>query len=142
MRSLRQLLTVESVDLQGIGMFAIIYPVCALPLIVALYIAQGRAKKVADVQKYSTPYQMLGVKRLLLELFWQLDIVGIILLMAVLALILIPFTIAGGEAATSNNWRSAHILAPLVIGIVLAPCWVVWEKKCKHPMLPFKVSAH
>lgn len=123
----------------GIGMFAIIYPVCALPLILALFLAHRRAKKFADLEDYKTPYRMFGTKRLLVHLFWQLDVVGIVLLMAVLALILVPFTVAGGEAATPANWKAAHIVAPLVIGVVLAPFWVLWESKCKHPMVPFRV---
>lgn len=71
------------------------------------------------------------------ELFWHLDVVGIVLLIAMLACILVPFTLAGGVTA---QWKTAKVIAPLVIGFLLIPVWVYWEKTCKHPMVPFKVS--
>lgn len=72
-----------------------------------------------------------------MEHFWHLDVIGIILLIAMLACILVPFTLAGGVTA---QWKTAKVLAPLVIGILLTPVWAYWERTCKHPMLPFRVS--
>ena len=118
----------------GIGMFAIIYPVCALPLITVLLIVQRRAKRSGQLESYKSSFQVLGGHRLFMELFWHLDIVGIILMIAMLACILVPFTIAGGITA---QWKTAKVIAPLVIGVLLVPVWVYWEKTCQHPMLPF-----
>jgi MFS transporter, SIT family, siderophore-iron:H+ symporter len=118
----------------GIGMWCIIYPVCALPLMIALFITGRRARKNGVLDKYSSPFQMLGGKRLATELFWQLDVIGIILLIAVFALILVPLTLAGGA---TDKWREAHILAPLIIGIFCIPVFIVWEVKAKHPLVPF-----
>lgn len=54
-----------------------------------------------------------------------------------LALILLPFTLAGGFATT---WKTAKIIVMLVIGICLIPCFVIWEKKyAKFPVIPGKV---
>lgn len=50
------------------------------------------------------------------------------------ALILVPFTLAGG---VSSTWGTAHIIAPLVIGICLIPCFVVFERWAPHPLVPF-----
>lgn len=50
------------------------------------------------------------------------------------ALILVPFTLAGGASST---WGTAHIIAPLVIGICLIPCFVVFERWAPHPLVPF-----
>ena len=119
----------------GIGMWAIIYPVCSLPLIIILGIVSQRARKNGVLDKYKSPYELLGVKELLAELFWQLDVVGIILIIAVFALILVPFTIAGG---VSETWRTAHVIAPLVVGFVCVPFFVIWETKLsRHPIVPF-----
>lgn len=118
----------------GIGMWAIIYPVCSLPLIIALGVVGRRARKNGVLDKYKSPYQMLGARGLAVELFWQLDVVGIILLIAVFALILVPFTIAGG---VSEQWRTAHVIGPLVVGICCIPAWIIWERTCKHPIVPF-----
>ena len=118
----------------GIGMWALIYPVCALPLLITLYLVGRRARKAGTLQSYKSPYQLLGARRLLVELFWQLDVIGIVLLIAVFGLILAPLTLAGGTAA---QWQSAHIIAPVVIGIVCVPIWIVWESRTAHPIVPF-----
>lgn len=119
----------------GIGMWAIIYPICSLPLIIALGIVSRRAQRSGSLDKYTSPYQMLGARALAGELFWQLDVVGIILLIAVFALILVPFTIAGG---VSSTWQTAHVIAPLVVGLCTVPVFILWERKwSKQPIVPF-----
>jgi MFS transporter, SIT family, siderophore-iron:H+ symporter len=118
----------------GIGMWAIIYPVCALPLIVSLWLAGRKARKSGELDKYISPYQSLGFFGLSKTLFWQLDVIGIILLIAVFALILIPLTIAGGVV---QSWHTSHVIAPLVIGIVCIPFFIIWELKAPHPLVPF-----
>lgn len=118
-------------------MFAIIYPVCALPLIAVLFVVQRRTKKTGALESYKSSLQLLGKTQLAVELFWHLDIVGNILLIGMLACILVPFTLAGGVTA---QWKTAKVIAPLVIGILLIPVWIFWEKTCKYPMLPFNVS--
>jgi SIT family siderophore-iron:H+ symporter-like MFS transporter len=118
----------------GIGMWCIIYTACSLPLIISLWWVGHKAKRSGALDNYKTPYQLYGPKRLLQALFWQLDVIGIILLICVFGLILVPFTIAGGEV---SKWGTAKVIAPLVIGIICVPVWIIWEKKSPHPMVPF-----
>ncbi len=118
----------------GIGMWALIYPVCALPLIISLYIVSRRARRAGSLDAYKSPYQLLGLRRLIVQLFWQLDVIGLILLIAVFGLILAPFTLAGDAP---NQWQSARIIAPVVIGIICVPIWIVWESKTQYPIVPF-----
>lgn len=120
----------------GIGMWAIIFPGCCIPLIVSLYILHRRAKNAGALADYKTAFQLYGGKKLVVSLFWQLDVIGIILLIGVFALVLVPFTIAGGF---QTQWKTAKVLAPLIIGLLLIPVWIIWEKKCQHPMVPFKL---
>ncbi|PYH30566.1 putative siderochrome-iron transporter Sit1 [Aspergillus neoniger CBS 115656] len=120
----------------GIGMFAIIYPICTLPLLMVLYIVYHRAKKDGTVDHIAGAFRTLGVRRLAIELFWQLDVIGIILMIAFLAMILVPLTIAGG---LDSQWKKARIIAPLVLGLCCIPAWVIWERSCKHPMVPLKL---
>ncbi|KAI9930239.1 Siderophore transporter [Aspergillus wentii] len=120
----------------GVGMFAIIYPACTLTLLIPLYIVQQRAKKDGAFDTLQRPFQILGPRRFFQELFWHLDVVGIILIIALLALILVPLTIAGG---INSQWQQGKIIAPLVVGVVCIPIWVVWERTCKKPMVPFKL---
>jgi len=118
----------------GIGMWAIIYPVCALPLVVALYIASSRAKKAGALSNYQSAFKRDGMGNTLLALFWQLDVPGIILMIAMFALILVPFTLAGGVKET---WGTAHVIAPLVVGVCLIPVFVLYERRAPHPLVPF-----
>ncbi|KAG6288104.1 hypothetical protein E4U09_005746 [Claviceps aff. purpurea] len=119
----------------GIAMWAIIMPVCALPLIGSLMVVTRRAKRQGLLGNYTTAFKQLGFQNLAIELFWLLDVIGIILIIAVLDLILVPFTIAGGE---SSKWGEAHIIAPLVIGILCIPAFIFWELRAPHPLIPFK----
>ncbi|OLN96698.1 Siderophore iron transporter 1-like protein 2 [Colletotrichum chlorophyti] len=118
----------------GIGMWCIIYPVCALPLIISLTIVNRRAKRQGLLDNYRSPFRVLGFKGFMIDLFWRLDVIGIILVIAIFALILVPFTIAGGF---ETSWREAHVIAPLVVGILCIPAFIFWERKAKHPLVPF-----
>lgn len=69
------------------------------------------------------------------QLFWQLDIPGVILLIASLALVLTPLTIAGGE---SLKWRTAHVIVPIVIGFCCIPIFIIWQLRAPHPLIPFR----
>jgi SIT family siderophore-iron:H+ symporter-like MFS transporter len=54
----------------------------------------------------------------------------------VFSLILVPFTIAG---SAKDQWRAPHIIAMLVVGLVLLPVFILWERRTRHPLLPFKL---
>ncbi|KAH6622208.1 siderochrome-iron transporter-like protein Sit1 [Boeremia exigua] len=122
----------------GVGMWAIIYTVCSMPLIAALQWSTYKARKAGALDNYRTPYQIYGGKRLASSIFWLLDTPGIILLIAVFGCILTPFTIAGG---VSSQWGTAKVIAPLVVGILCIPVFIIWERRAPHPMLPFHLLA-
>lgn len=109
---------------------------CTIALLVPLYVVQRRAKKKGAFAAYQSPLRLLGARQLVQESFWYLDVVGNLLLIAFLALILTPFTIAHG---VQSQWKTAKVIAPLVVGVCCIPAWIIWERKCKHPMVPFKV---
>ncbi|KAF9895085.1 Siderophore transporter [Aspergillus nanangensis] len=119
----------------GIGMWAIIFPICAIPLAASLFFGHYKAKR-ADPAAYLSSLPKVGWWQFTQELFWYLDTIGVLLLIAFLALILVPFTIAG---ASAEQWKTAKVLAPLIIGILIFPVWVIWERRCSHPMVPFKL---
>ncbi|CAG8877804.1 unnamed protein product [Penicillium nalgiovense] len=85
------------------------------------------------LEKSSTPLQTLGPRDFIVELFWMLDIIGIILLVAILALLLAPLTIAGGA---QSQWKSAHIIAPLVVSAFCVPVFIYWELRAPRPLIP------
>lgn len=121
----------------GLGMWAIIVPACAIPLFICLWHMQWRARKSGDMQLLDaelTDRQRLGNKAFLIDLFWKLDPIGIILLIALLALILTPLTIAGGA---SSKWSEARIIAPICVGVACIPAFILWERRAKYPIIPF-----
>lgn len=87
----------------GIGMWCIIYTVCSIPLLLSLMWASFKAKKAGALDSYSTPYQVHGAKNLLAALFWQLDVPGIILLIAVFGCILTVRTCPPTKRISANS---------------------------------------
>ncbi|KAH6842701.1 major facilitator superfamily domain-containing protein [Chaetomium sp. MPI-CAGE-AT-0009] len=118
----------------GVGMWCIIYPVCAMPLIVSLTLVSRRARKQGIMEKYSQDVKSMPWGPFLVDLFWRLDVIGVILLIAVFALILVPMTIAGGFEA---SWTAPQILGPLIVGVCTIPIFVFWQLRAPHPLVPF-----
>lgn len=120
----------------AIGMWAIIYPVSSLLLLAVLYHAQRKAKRSGAVANYSSPFQKRGMM-IFVDLFWQCDVIGIVLIIIALGFFLTPFTLAGGTLTPSQTWSQAKILAPLIIGIAFFPVLFFWERYCQYPLIPF-----
>ncbi|GAA5847838.1 hypothetical protein JCM9279_006659 [Rhodotorula babjevae] len=120
----------------GIGVWAAVYPFCALLVIIPFVVASRKAKRAGLLDNYSSPYKTHGFKGLCRHLFWEIDVVGVILTIAVLSLILLPFTLAGG---VSRSWKAAHNIAMLVVGVLVCiPLFIVWESKyARVPLFPF-----
>lgn len=126
----------------GIAMWAYIYPISCLPLICCFIHMYLKARKTNEWAIVNREEKLaLGSKwkswkdNIFVELFWELDVVGIILIICVLGLILVPFTLAGG---VQSKWQQGSIIAPLVIGFVLIPPFVWWEKSfARVPIIPF-----
>ena len=85
---------------------------------------------------YNGAQRARGAWRATNELFWYMDVIGMILLIACLSLISVPFTIAGGF---SGRWKQAKVITPLIFGILCLPAFVYWERRCAHPLDPFKL---
>ncbi|KYK57404.1 hypothetical protein DCS_04413 [Drechmeria coniospora] len=120
----------------GVGMWCIIYPLCALPLILSLLVVSRRAKKRGLLNGHQSSFRILGFRKFALELFWLLDVIGILLLIAVFALVLVPLTIAGGFQLL---WNEAHVIAPLVVGFLCIPIFILWELRAPRPLVPFSL---
>ena len=118
----------------GIGMWAIVYPVATTPLLIMLYIL-GRRSNNRGLEP--SKYEDLG--QLGRDLFHQLDIVGLITLVSSFSLVLAPLTITAKEA---HHWTNPSVVGPLFIGLVLAPSFVLWEKRgARIPLIPFHLLA-
>lgn len=118
----------------GIGMWCIIVSVFSLPLIASLGWVTYKANKQGKLN-YDSYFKRTGsLKNIVVDLFWRLDVVGMIFILGALIMILVPLTIAGG---VNNQWKEARIIAPLCVGFACIPLFVLWEYFSPHPLLPF-----
>lgn len=121
----------------GIGMWCIIYPIASLPLLVTLYIVD----RAVETPKYTVESpkwdqsRLQTMKQWLADISQQLDLFGLVVLVAAFSLVLAPMTVAGG---TASHWQDPRILVPLTLGLICAPVFIFWEKyHAKTPMVPF-----
>lgn len=121
----------------GIGMWCIIYPIASLPLLVTLYVVDRSvaAPKLALESHKGGVSKLREARRWLKDVSTQLDVFGLVVLVAAFSLVLAPLTVAGG---TASHWQNPRIIIPLVVGCVCAPLFIYWEKyHAKTPMVPF-----
>ena len=110
----------------GYGMWAIIVPVTFLPLALALFINQRKASKLQlhPPSPFAADRPFQAAK----NLWYELDIFGLILLSASLSLILIPLTLA---ATADDGWADPSIIAMIAIGCVTLLAFPFWERSQK-----------
>ncbi|RYP39876.1 hypothetical protein DL767_001995 [Monosporascus sp. MG133] len=103
------------------GAFGVIIAGVSLPVALIMLLMERKAAKTGTlkIQSGRTWYQ--SVKHYTLEL----DIMGITLITAAFALILLPFSIS---PYAPNGWASGYIIAMEVLGIVLLPAFCLWER--------------
>ncbi|KAF2404839.1 putative MFS siderophore transporter [Trichodelitschia bisporula] len=118
------------------GTFSIILPLVAVPLFTILWWNTRKAKKNGLLGR--TPSG-----RTTLQSIWhyliEFDALGVFFFAAGFVLFLLPFSIA--ESAASK-WRSAHIIAMLVIGFVCLILFALIERFISpHPFVRFELLA-
>ena len=124
----------------NIAMWAFIFPLSCIPLIACLLHMRWKASKTPEwkeLQSEMTFYQSHGIVQTVVQLFWKLDIIGLLLLTVSMGCILIPLTVAGG---VDSQWKRGKIIGPLVLGVFLVPVTIYWESKwATAPFAPFKL---
>ncbi|CCE93872.1 siderophore transporter TDEL_0H00130 [Torulaspora delbrueckii] len=124
----------------NIAMWAFIFPLSCIPLIACMLHMRWKVRNEPEwkeLQTEKTYYQSHGLIQTVVQLFWKLDVVGIILLTVGTGCILVPLTLAGG---VSTQWQSAKLIAPFVLGFVLIAIFIYWESKLAlAPIAPFKM---
>lgn len=83
-------------------------------------------------------FKELGWRRFLGVVFWELDIIGMLLLACALGLVLTPLALMRGVEA-APGWKEACIWVPLSFGIICWPIFILWERRALHPMMPYHV---
>lgn len=74
------------------------------------------------------------------RLLWtEIDLVGLLLLVAGLCLILIPLSLTG--SLNPGRWKEGSFIAMLVLGGVIFTCFLVWDIKfAKKPYIPSSMA--
>ncbi|GKT93639.1 siderophore iron transporter [Colletotrichum tofieldiae] len=118
----------------GYGAFTIIIPAIVAPLIIIFTVQMNRAVK-----------QGLYVKKQENRSFWdsvkywviELDVAGMLLVVAGFSLLLLPFSLAGYQA---HQWREPRIIAMIVIGGLLLVAFPFYEKHiAPKSFVPFEL---
>ncbi|CCK72376.1 siderophore transporter KNAG_0J02980 [Huiozyma naganishii CBS 8797] len=123
-----------------IGMWAFIFPLSCVPILCCMIHMHWRVRndpEWKELQGEKTYFQIHGWKVTLKTLFWKLDVVGVLLMVACLGCILVPLTLAGG---VSSKWNHSNIIGPFVLGFVLIPIFSYWEARwATNPLVPYKL---
>ncbi|KAI0329355.1 drug:h+ antiporter [Cubamyces sp. BRFM 1775] len=123
----------------GYGMFAILIPVSLSPLILTLFWAENKARKLGLVKTVaSAPDAEAPPKESLVRRVWgvaeQLDVVGLAILGTAVALILLPLTLAQNA---KSRWHNPSMVAMIVVGCILLPVFALWDIYfAKRPVFP------
>lgn len=122
----------------GFAIGSITVPILTIPLLATLLLGKHRAKRLgllAGVPRLTTVMRSASGWK---DLFWRSDGIGLILLAASLALMLIPLTLGGGS---KSKWAQAQQIAPLAVGLVVAlPSFLLWQwKGARYPIIPFRL---
>lgn len=118
----------------GYGLWAIVLPVCFLPLGFTLGYHQLKAYKQGIMPP--SPYKGMRPWNIAKTIFFELDTFGLMLVCAAFALILLPLTLAAGA---DNGWRNPSIIAMLVIGflcLIAIPLWEMSPKLAPYAFFP------
>ncbi|KAF5671100.1 major facilitator [Fusarium circinatum] len=129
----------------GFGMWAAIMPFCALPTIAVMVFMSMRARKRGIVSKRTSlraaseiPKGASWIVQARQVLYVQLDIVGAFLLLAGLAMTLLPLSITGRR--NTDKWSEPSSIILLVVGVLTFVAFLIWDGRyAKKPIVPFRM---
>ncbi|QSS64029.1 siderophore iron transporter mirC [Histoplasma capsulatum] len=90
----------------GYGMWTIILPAAFLPLALSLFLNQKKARRLNLLKP--RPWKAHRFTSIVKRTWYDLDVFGLLLLSAGVALILVPLTLA---ANAKNTWKNSSIIA-------------------------------
>lgn len=122
----------------GYGAFAIMIPAVCVPLIAILAINVQRAKKQGLVRPREKSSQLERQSIFQWCKYWviEIDLIGIVLVMAALSLLMLPLSLAGYQA---DKWRSPTIIGLLCTGAVCLVLFVVAEKRATKTFIRYEL---
>ncbi|USP78239.1 hypothetical protein yc1106_05513 [Curvularia clavata] len=116
----------------GYGIWAIILPVCFIPLAASLFMNQRRARNLGF--EVPSPFHGSSILQVVKNIWFDLDAGGLLLFAAAISLILLPLTLAPNA---DGQWSNPSMIAMLVIGGVLLLLFPLWETSKKLAPMAF-----
>ena len=107
----------------GYGIWSIILPVAFMPLGLSLFLNQRKAARLGLLPP--SPFKGKSVWQTTKSLATEMDFFGLLLLLAGVALILIPLTLS---AHTKGEWANAKIITMLTVGGLCLVAFPLWER--------------
>ncbi|KAL2384971.1 hypothetical protein RJZ90_001587 [Blastomyces dermatitidis] len=117
----------------GYGMWTIILPAAFLPLALSLFLNQKKARRLKLLKP--RPWKGHSFSTIVKKTWYDLDVFGLLLLSAGVALILVPLTLA---ANAKDTWKNSSIITMIVIGgvcLIVFPFWETSKRLAPHPLL-------
>jgi len=90
----------------------------------ALFMNYRKAKRLGLLPR--SQWAGVSVGQGLSQVWYELDVMGLLLLSAAIALVLIPISLA-----SSNGWNNPSIIAMIVIGCVCFVLFPLWESSSR-----------
>ena len=116
----------------GYGIWTIVLPVAFLPLALALILNMRKARSLGHIPP--SPFKGLSFIGGIKSIWYELDIMGLLLLTAAFSLILIPCTLA---QRAKGGWNNGSMIAMVVIGALSLVCFPFWESSKRLAPRPF-----
>ncbi|PVI01015.1 putative transporter [Periconia macrospinosa] len=115
------------------GAFIIILVACSMPAMGVMVFMYLKARKAGLAKKERSGR---NIAQSLAHYFVEFDVFGILLLMLAYCLFILPFTLV---SYAPNGWKTGYIIAMIVLGIFLFPCFALFEMHVAPvPFLPWK----
>jgi hypothetical protein len=103
------------------GIFTIIIPVVVVPLAILVLYNDRKARQQGLLEPRKIQWNINAIKKFCVDI----DLVGILILVAGMALFLLPFSLWSYQG---KKWESPMIIGMIVAGFILLVAFPVWEK--------------
>ncbi|CAN9433884.1 unnamed protein product [Alternaria alternata] len=103
------------------GIFTIVIPVVVVPLAALVLFNDRKARKQGLLEPRRIEWSPAAIKKFCIDI----DAVGILILVAGMALFLLPFSLYSYQA---EKWKSPMIIGMIVAGFVLLIAFPIWER--------------
>lgn len=125
------------------GIWSIVLPTTFAPLAISLYFHRKRSKSVqVPTIPYSEGQEKKSIYQFLRNLWFDLDLFGLVLLTAGISLVLVPLTLAPRAA---GGWANQSMVAMLVVGAISLSIFPFWERSkafAPHALFPPQLFAN